>query len=284
MIMRSAAIDWLLSDGNPAVSYRTHTEIIGNRTDKAPVIEWAQALLPDGWQDQKGLWSTYYLTAVAECGLRHDDLPMDIMKAVDFGHPFGHSCGDFMRLRALVMLGLADLPEITHIIENLQKAQLPDGGFLCRGRLRKLSYQSKSCAKANLHALLCCAEAKKKGIKLGIEAALIDYFWQHRLFYKKIAPDKLMLDGRAGWRNIDTFHPFEPMRVGLHNVIEALCALGYGHDDRLDTAWTLLHAKADRQGRYPLEGTLTKSYLPKARVGKPSEWVTFYAELAESEM
>ena len=34
-------------------------------------------------------------------------------------------------------------------------------------------------------------------------------------------------------------------------------------------------------GKYILDGTLSKSYFPKERVGKPSKWVTFYALLAE---
>ena len=34
-------------------------------------------------------------------------------------------------------------------------------------------------------------------------------------------------------------------------------------------------------GKYILNGTLTKSYLPKEHIGKPSKWVTFYTLLAE---
>jgi hypothetical protein len=36
-------------------------------------------------------------------------------------------------------------------------------------------------------------------------------------------------------------------------------------------------------GKYLLNQQLTKSYLPKERVGKPSKWVTFYTLLAEKE-
>lgn len=43
------------------------------------------------------------------------------------------------------------------------------------------------------------------------------------------AGDKeLVMDGKEGWRTIDTFYPFETMRVGLQNVVEAFCAVGYG--------------------------------------------------------
>ncbi|MBE3101404.1 MAG: hypothetical protein IMZ47_03940 [Firmicutes bacterium] len=73
------------------------------------------------------------------------------------------------------------------------------------------------------------------------------------------------------------------MRVGLQNVVEAFSALGYGHDDRLAEAQTILDTNKTDDGKYLLRGTLTKSYLPKERVGKPSKWVTFYALLAEKE-
>jgi hypothetical protein len=73
------------------------------------------------------------------------------------------------------------------------------------------------------------------------------------------------------------------MRVGLHNIIEAFCALGYGNDSRLDEAWAILESKQTADGYYKLDQTLTKSYLPKERVGKPSKWVTFYALLAQKE-
>lgn len=36
-------------------------------------------------------------------------------------------------------------------------------------------------------------------------------------------------------------------------------------------------------GKYLLSGTLSKSYLTKERVGKPSKLITFYALLAEKE-
>ena len=92
-----------------------------------------------------------------------------------------------------------------------------------------------------------------------------------------------MLNCREGWRTIDTFYPFEVMRVGLQNIVESISALGYGNDPRLQEAWDLLAAKQGADGKFSLDGTLSKSYLPKERVGKPSKWVTFYALLAQTE-
>ena len=278
----NSALQWLLEDGNPAVQYRARTELLREGGDKSAVIAYIGGKLPPDWQDTKGLWYTCWLTAIAECGLRHEDVPFDADRAVQLcADGFQSGCADFMHLRALVMLGLGAHPAVRHTLDNLQA--LPDGGFLCEMKLKKRKDVPKSCAKANLHALLFCAEAKKKGIEVSITEPLLAYFWAHRVFYRVSEPDTLMLDGREGWRAIDVFHPMETMRVGLHNTVEAFCALGYGADGRLAHAWDLLNAKKAPDGKVTLDGTLTKSYLPKETPGKPSKWATFYTLLAESE-
>jgi hypothetical protein len=188
-----------------------------------------------------------------------------------------------MRLRALVMLGFSSEPQIDKILNNIKERQLPDGGFLCLHRLDKLGYIPKSCVKSNLHALMLCAELKKRGIETAFESGLLSYFWNHNLFYRSSDRSALILNAREGWRTIDTFHPFELMRIGLHNFTEAFCALGYGNDGRLNKAWNILNSRKNNDGAYLLDGTLIKSYLPKEHVGKPSKWVTFYALLAEKE-
>lgn len=279
------AIDWLLEDDNPAVKYRTQREILGEEADPRQAIEWVRGLLPDDWQDTPGLWYTYYLTALAECGLTRRDVEIDEERALRFLREwtFEAGCADFMQLRALAMLGFLDEPLIRETIDALSAHRLPDGGYLCLHRANKLKYTPKSCYKANLHALMFLAECAKRGLRAPLEGPLLQYFWEHRLFYRRSDPEKLVIDGRPGWRAIDIFHPFEAMRVGLHNIVEALCALGYGHDARLNQAWGLLADKRDEQGIIVLEGTPTKSYLKKERAGKFSKWATFYAALAEKE-
>ena len=278
-------IAWLLEDDNPAVKYRTQTELLGKTADKSPVIAWVNDFLPADWIEREGLWSVYYLNTFAECGLTFKDVPLGKEKAIHFGsnYRFEHSCGDYMRLRALVRLGLADEPSISDFIHNATEKQLPDGGFLCLHRIDKMSRIPKSCVKANMFALMFCAECRKKNIIAGIEKPLLDYFWNQNLFYKTDNPNTLILNAREGWRTIDTFYPFEVMRVGLQNIVESFCALGYGNDSRLQEAWDILNNKKTPDGKYILNGTLSKSYLPKERVGKPSKWVTFYALLAEKE-
>ena len=73
------------------------------------------------------------------------------------------------------------------------------------------------------------------------------------------------------------------MRVGLQNIVEALCALGFGNDESLQEAWEMIDGLKNYVGKVILKGTLTKSYLPKEKVGQASKWVTFYTLLAENE-
>ncbi|GHU39198.1 hypothetical protein FACS1894105_13820 [Clostridia bacterium] len=277
-------IDWLLEDNNPAVRHRTRKELLGETSDKQPVIDWLGGKMPGDWLERKGLWRTYFLTAIAECGLTLDDMEYDKETALLLHGGDGkieNNCGDFMHLRALVKLGLLSEPVVAEALKGAVSRQLPDGGFLCLHRLDKLKYTPKSCVKSNMQALMLCAECKKLGIDLPFTEQLLSYFWNHNIFYRTDSPETLILNAREGWRTVDTFHPFEVMRVGLHNIVEAFSALGYGSDARLQEAWELLERRKGEDGKYLLNATLAKSYLPKERVGKPSKWVTFYALLAQ---
>lgn len=281
---KNEVIDWLLEDNNPAVKYRTLTELLGEQAEKEPVISWLYNFLPTDFAKCKGLWLAYYLTACAESGLSCDDIPeVKEIFSVYLDNNFEYGCGDFMSLRAFVRLGFVYEPKIVEIINRLSEKQLQDGGFLCLHRLDKLSRMPKSCVKSNMIALMFCAECKKKGISVNIEEQLLDYFLKHNLFYRTDDPNTLILNVREGWRTIDTFYPFEVMRVGLQNIVEALCALGYGNHNCMQKAWDILNSKKGSDGKYILDGTLSKSYLPKEHIGKTSKWVTFYTLLAEKE-
>jgi len=286
MDRNNAAVNWLLEDSNPAIKYRSLKELFGEKANNQDVVTYVNSFLPKGWKETKGLWFTYYLNAIAECGLTGEDMSIPKGKALLLieNEAFGFGCGDFMLLRAMIMLGYHNEPLIIEQLNQLNSKQLPDGGFLCLRRLEKLNYTPKSCVKSNNWALLLCSECKKRGISLTITNNLLNYYWEHNLFYKKSDLSELILNARGGWRTIDTFHPFEVMRVGLHNIVEAFCALGYGNDNRLLDAWNLMNCKKNEKGQYLLEGTLTKSYLPKERIGRPSKWVTFYSLLAQKNM
>lgn len=281
--MDKGALDWLLAEGNPAVRYRVRTELLGQAADRGEAREWIFRLLPPGWEETKGLWYTYYLTALAECGLRAGDLsPAQLRPALARLADFDGGCEALLLLRALVML---DCPaaELAQALKLAGEMVLPDGGLLCRRRREKLGYTPKSCYKADLHALLLAAECHKRGLACPYTEGLVAYFARRRVFYRMDSGETLVLDQRPGWRTVDIFSPCEVMRVGLQQVTEAFCALGYGAAPWLAEARDRLRASRDGEGRVLLQGTLGKSYLPKERVGKPSQWATFYALLAEQE-
>lgn len=278
-------IRWLLSEENPAIKYRTRTELLGESCNTDEVKDWIFHLIPADWYVTKGMWYSYYVTALAECGLSYKDIDTEYLKrGLDLIETqFESGCTDFLLLTSYVKLGLGENAIIQNAIANTTSLQLPDGGFLCRHRKAKFSYVPKSCYKDNLHALRLCAEGKKKGISIPFTDQLMQYFFNHNIFYHQKNPNQLILEEREGWRTIDTFYPFESQRIGIQNVVESFSALGYGNEPRLQDAWSLLYSKQDEQGRLMLDGTLTKSYLPKEKVGKPSKWVTFYTLLAERE-
>lgn len=278
--MNTEVINWLLEDNNPAVKYRTQAEILGESADASEAKSWIFSKLPTEWYSTKGLWYGYYVTALAECGLTKEDVPIEYLsRAFDgMGSAFQYGCADFMLLRALVMLGFYEHSAVKAVISGFQDSCLPDGGFLCESRLKKFSYTPKSCYKANALALMFLAECKKKNVAVDFGQSVIDYFLNRKIFYKTKAPNEIVVN-----ESIKTFHPFEPMRVGVHNIAESFSTLGYGNDERLKQAWDFLYSNKGDDGRMILAQTLTKSYLPKEKVGKESKWVTFYTLLAEKE-
>lgn len=63
-------------------------------------------------------------------------------------------------------------------------------------------------------------------------------------------------------------------------VVEALVALGYGHDPRLANALALVRDKAGADGRWPLEYSYARKMgegVDFGRRGKPNKWVTIRA-------
>jgi hypothetical protein len=231
-----------LEDNNPAIEYRTKVELLNEKMDNSKVIDWIKKkVLPKDWKDTKGLWLTYYYNAIAECGINRMEFGIKENDIIRFfkNNNFEYNCGNFMQLRAFIMLGFENTLRNIGIIEQLEHKQLSDGGFLCLHRLDKYKTMPKSCVKSNNFALMFLSECKKRNIKISIENNLIQYFWKHKLFYKSTDLSSLILYSREGWRTIDTFYPFEVMRVGIQNIVEAFCILGYGKDKKLKEAWNI---------------------------------------------
>jgi hypothetical protein len=281
------APEWLLEPGNPAVRVRALAELCGMPSKHPELIKarqsvssWIDAARDHGWMSKKGLIVTYSLTALAESGLTRADIPIDSVVDRVLAEPFDAGCGDMMMLRALVMLGYDDDLRLKVRLNQMVDTQLPDGGWLCLHRLRKLKRIPKTCIKSAMHALLLAGELQKRGSSFAGVEELVAYFVRRRLFYRTDDPARLVLDCRPGWRTVDVFFPIEVMRVGLPVLLEALATLGAGDMPECQEAWDLLRSKTNSLGRVILEGTLSKSYLPKERVGQPGKWPTLYALLA----
>ncbi len=81
---------------------------------------------------------------------------------------------------------------------------------------------------------------------------------------------------------MDIFFPFEPMRVGLQNIVESFSPLEYGGAAWMQEAWERLEEQKDEMGRVILDGTPRRSYPPKEKVKKASKWAAFYMLLAKA--
>jgi hypothetical protein len=300
-------VDWLLEKQNPAIRYRTLTELLDTpKNDPESSLLYrsiwetkdVQKMLSR--QNDAGIWehgakeygvhtSLRYLTAFAEYGLRQDrrldqaaEYAVHFLRekeTADLAHDYT-GCGNALMLRALVMLGYHQDARVTDLVDRYAETQLSDGGFMCR-RLLAQKPNRKGCYKASVAALLLYAECKCQGTLLLNTEQLVDYFLKRDVFFTTEDKTKLVLDERPGWRAIDNFFPAETMRIGLPLIVDALSVLGAGNHLALDRAWEYLESKKNERGRLVLEGTLTKQPCKFGQVGEENKWVTLYALLAE---
>jgi hypothetical protein len=281
-------LNWLLEENNPSVRLRAliglcdlsedHKEVKATRRVVASTLQAASDL---SWMSLKGQTVVYNLTALAESGLSRKDV--DVEPCVDklLSAPyFDAGCGELMALRAMVMLGYGKDSRLGKRLSQLAEAQLPDGGWLCLHRVRKMKKVPKSCMRVTMHGLLLAGELKKRELDFSGSGQLIRYFVKRHLFHRTDNPAQVVV------KHMDeVFFPVEYFSVGLPLLLDALAALGAGEATELREAWSLLEERKDHHGRLLLEGTLpsNRTYLPKERVGKPSKWGTLYACLASNE-
>jgi len=165
-------LNWLLEENNPGVRLRTLIGLCDFSEDRKEVkaarrvvASTLQAASDLSWMLLKGQTVIYNLTALAESGLSCEDV--DIEPCVDnlLSPPyFDANCGELMALRAMVMLGYGKDARLKKRLSQLAEAQLPDGGWLCLHRVRKMKKVPKSCMRAAMHGLLLAGELKKRGL------------------------------------------------------------------------------------------------------------------------
>ena len=126
--------------------------------------------------------------------------------------------------------------------------------------------------------LLLAAEMYKRGIDCLHTEGIVNYFISRDILYRHNEPTRFVLNVHAS-----TFHPPVCTRIVIHMILCALSTLGKGNDSGCTRAWEILGSKRSSDGKYILDGSLTKPYIKSEKSGKPSKWVTFYALLAEKE-
>lgn len=59
--MNNEVINWLLEDNNPAIKYRTQTELLKQSADVNEAKDWIFSKLPDNWYDSKSFTKNLFL-------------------------------------------------------------------------------------------------------------------------------------------------------------------------------------------------------------------------------
>jgi hypothetical protein len=290
VIMDSNTLTWLLEPSNPAVKYRTQTELLGLHTGNEELKKTRAALLASDLTQSamklfdvgKTFMDIHALSALSEYGLTRNDVDIDrYADRLIEETGFHDGCGEWIILRNLVVLGYANHPAVKKELLVIFATQQSDGGFPCiskNSKINKPGVLHKSCFQVSVGYLLLAAELAKMNIACPYTDDILRYFLERELLYRHDTPDVMV-------RNVMgmTFHPPVATRVGLHMILHAISVFGKGNDTRCNHAWELLDKRRDADGRYLLDGSLTKPYIKLEKPGKPSKWVTFYALLAEKE-
>lgn len=286
----NTVIQWLLEDTDPAVKYRTQTELLdikkGSDEEKlthkellsSNHVKSAMSLFDIG----KDYADSHALSALAEYGLTRDDVDIDrYVERLIANTNFRDGCGEGFLLRNLVALGYAEHPAVKKELLSVLATQQSDGGFPCvskNPKINKPDVPHKSCFQMTTSYLLLTAEMIKKGIDCPQTNGIVCYFLGRNVLYRHDDSSRVVKSEMGS-----TFHPPVATRIGLHMILCALSILGVGRAPECERAWKVLESKCDDNGRYILDGSLTKPYIKMGKPGKANKWVTFYALLAETE-
>jgi hypothetical protein len=310
MLPPQPVLDWLLEEENPSVRYRTLTELL-NVAPNDPQVQQAKAQIPNSKPVQKifakmhpdGYWlykgkgagvdyssaSTHFVLALL-AELRLDRQDERIARAVerylsltlpDVPNPARwqippdyrnhQSCLYAYNLRTFVMFGYHDDPRIQERIAVLLADERFDGGYLCDRPTFKAT--TKSCIRGSIKALMAFAVLPELWETARCRQ-LVDYFLRRRVLYRTRHPETLVRD-----ELVHTSFPFV-IAGSLLEPLYALSRMGYGQDERLQSAWDILESKRDDAGRYILDWYKQTIFDPGGK-GQPNKWVTLYACLAQ---
>ncbi len=270
-----AVVDWLLGEDQPAIRYRTLTELLG-RPQSDPEVREARSRIPEvGWaadllaeRDAAGWWvsekshyrpkyvsTNWKMLVLSDLGLRRDNPAIrDSCEAWARMRPQGrgapgstvpgplHHCMTGNATRAWIRFGYADDPRVRKALDWLVDTAHPDGGWSCFSSVyRPATSRSLDCWEG-LSALAAYPSSKRTRSMQGCIEKGAEFYLDRELH-------------RQGKRYPPWFrfhyptHYYYDLLVGL----EVLTSLGYGSDPRLRYALSLLEEKRRPDGRWNLD-------------------------------
>lgn len=299
---------WLLEGTDPSVRYRVLRELLGRPENDPDVLAARQEIGVEGWaadllsqQHPDGHWVTpgtapsdmeqpllvstrYFLLILADLGVRGSDprmaraveLYLDRMTGPDFvelGGKDSEPCFTSFDVKLALLYGHGDEPRIGRSIEWLVSAQKADGGWNCQ-----ISDAGTLDTWEPLEAFAAIPESRRTSeVRTAIDRGL-EFYLERELMNE---------DGTtyAPWLRLHyPRHYFYDVLAGL----EAVTALGKGHDPRLKRALDWLESKRNGDGRWILEVVhpdredeeyLGSQHSPYFSIGlefprRPSRWLT----------
>jgi hypothetical protein len=289
--MDQTVLDWLLEDIKPEVRLRTLKEYEHLPDNDEKVIACKKDLIGSKVYE-RGLkklgkeknWDKYdAILGFAEWGLTRDDIGKDIDDEV-FGliesTGFKMLCGEPLLLRNLVKLGYGQEEVVKREIDSVLKLIKEDGGFGCISTNKKINdprKPHKSCARLTVEYLLLVAELSLKGDRPECADALVHYFTKRNIFYRTDDMKTPMVDVMLG-----TFYPPDPIKIGAHQIVYALRALGCEPEsEAMQAGYKVLNQHRQQNGRYVLTASKSVPAFKVGNVGEENKWVTLYAYMAQ---
>lgn len=289
--MDNAIYEWLMDEKTPEVRLRTLKEYKKLPDDDESVVQCKKELLQSKVYE-RGLkklkkdkaWDKYdAILAFAEWGLTRDDIGNDIdseVFALIESTGFKMLCGEPLLLRNLVKLGYYIEDIVKDEIDSVLKLIKDDGGFGCISTNKKINDPKKphkSCARLTVEYLLLVAELHLMGYKTECEDALVHYFTKRNIFYRTDDMQTPMVEVMLG-----TFYPPDPIKIGAHQIIYALRALGcIPESEAMQVGYKVLNQHRLENGRYLLTASKSVQAFKAGKVGEENKWVTLYAYMAQ---
>ena len=125
--------------------------------------------------------------------------------------------------------------------------------------------------------LLLVAELHLQGYRPACEDALVHYFTKRNIFYRTDDMQTPMVDVMLG-----TFYPPDPIKIGAHQIVYALRALGCEPEsEAMQVGYKVLDRHRLENGRYVLTASKSVPAFKAGNVGEENKWVTLYACMAQ---